>query len=238
MLLLLISQFASAQPRDAARVVAGEDLAAWRQLLEDRAPGHDALTDVSALTAFVREFPSSPLSELAYRQLVALGHDLPVDLRLGRIAESYRDHEAALRRDLTEAVVAPLSMAPSSDVHTSVEPDAGLAWVVEAGAGLAEGPAVYVGAGWRLGPVGLTARGVMERELHLGAAVKVLPWTGTWQPFAELAYLGPRPNGELVGGVLWQLTDGYMVEVAAGVNRDLDGGSTTPASRLGLVVAF
>ena len=240
MLLLMASQLASAQPRDAGRVAAGEDLAAWRDLLEQRGPEQAGLDDVDALFAFLREFPSSPLSELAYRRLVELGHDVPVDLRgtVARIADSYREHEAVLLGETPSASVRTLSAPIEVESHTTLEHDEGISWLVEAGAGLSEGPAVYVGAGWELGPVALTARGVMERDAHLGAAVKLMPWQAAWRPFAELGYLGPTPNGELVAGVRGRLLDGYYVEAAAGVNRDLDVGTMTPALRMGLVVAF
>ena len=58
----LVSE-ALAQPQDAARVVSGQDIVAWRALPQD---------DPQALRVFIQEYPSSPLAERAFTQLQVL----------------------------------------------------------------------------------------------------------------------------------------------------------------------
>ncbi|MCB9759603.1 MAG: hypothetical protein H6739_07155 [Alphaproteobacteria bacterium] len=106
----LTTATAQAQPRDVARVQAGEDIVAWRQL-----SALPAAAQPEALQAFVQEFPSSPLAEVALRRLMELElspPDLPA-VTLTRLNNSYLSHEQALQRTPAQVAVATVELSSS-----------------------------------------------------------------------------------------------------------------------------
>ncbi len=216
--LLLAAGTARAQPRDAGRVQAGDDLACWRGIQRDD-PG-----DVDALLAFIEDFPSSPLAELAYGALVAAEAELPADFRgsLGRVSSSYHRHQEALARQPAAVAVATLDPHPPQEPE---RPETQLLARVERGERVAElglgmnaQPGLYMGLGARLGPLGLAGRGLLDEEgLRGGIALRYEP-RRYWglSPFAELSWVGgagaslglshPLPGGlalDLAAGALW-----------------------------------
>lgn len=242
-LLAALTATGLAQPRDAARVQAGDDLVAWRAI-QDTTP-----RDPAALVAFVQEFPSSPLAELAYRALVELEAELPPSGQLNRLAASYAHHEADLRRRPAHVVVATISvrtaseqtaqaeLAPASPVRALIQP------VAEGGVGL--GPGLYLGAGAELGPVALTVRGELANPAtddgfgsDLGLSLRYAPAPVEWRPFFELqgAALNPRVTGAL--GLRRDLGDGYALELSGGASWLFQDAAFAPSARIGVLYAL
>jgi len=240
--LTLIPSDAQAQPRDASRIQAGEDLSAWRTLQRD------APDDLDALFAFLEAYPSSPLAELAYRELVEAKAELPADFRgtAARVSTSYHRHQEALSRTPAGVAVARLEVSGAAESVTP-EPtlqkrldraDAGIH--AETGVALTTLPAFYAGVGAQAGAVRLTGRGLFDQEsLALGAALRYNPWR-YWRvsPFTEAALTGPDLTLSFSLGGSLGLAQGLSVEVAGGAQRDVAGESTEKLLRAGIAQRF
>ncbi len=235
--LLLALGTARAQPRDAGRVQAGEDLARWRALQRDD-PG-----DVDALLAFIEDFPSSPLAELAYGALVAAEAELPADFRgsLSRVSSSYHRHREALTRQPAAVAVATLELEPKQEperpeVRLLGRVDRGER-VAELGLGMSAQPGLYMGLGARLGPIGLAGRGLLDEEgLRAGAALRYEPWR-YWRlsPFAELSWVGGA-GASL--GLSRSLPGSLTLDLAAGAQRRPGEDAPEQLLRLGVAQGF
>ncbi len=110
----LLAGSAYAQPIE---VISGQDLEAWRMIEQQDLQGEAA---VSAYRDFVRTFPSSSLAEAAWRRLVELDdgdgewtQDAALRPLVADLRESWRQHQAALDRQPTASVVAPLTVEPA-----------------------------------------------------------------------------------------------------------------------------
>ena len=247
-LMLALSSTALAQPRDAGRIQSGEDLTAWRTLQRD------APDDVDALVDFLEAFPSSPLAELAYRELVEAASSpsgraqLPADFRgnTARLSTSYHRHQEALSRTPAGVAVARLEVSGAVEA-ASAQPATALRWErldtgihVETGAALTSLPAFYAGVGAQAGALSLTGRGLFDEEsFALGAALRYDPWR-YWRvsPFAEAAVTGPDVAvGLSLGGSLG-LAQGLSIEVAGGGQRRLDDGANEKLLRAGIAQRF
>ena len=211
----------AAQPRDAVRVQAGEDLVAWRALQEESAPAE--------LRRFIADFPSSPLAEVAYRRLLEQEAERAALPSNARLAASYARHEEALQRQPAHVAVAELPVDTLSEPSTRDL----LSPIAEGGVGL--GPGVYVGAGAALGGVSLTARAQIEERPDLSASLRYAPARWSWRPLLELRFdaLEVQTAGAL--GVRRDLSEGYALEIAGGAGWDFTEATWSPELRLGIV---
>ncbi len=234
-MLLALASASLAQPRDAARVQAGEDLAAWRAIQASDAQDPEALKD------FIEDFPSSPLAELAYRNLGALQAELSPSNQLSRLSASYERHQADLQRRPTHVVVATLSVHTDPAAFSSTTAWSAPVWgvvhpVVEGGVGF--GPGLYIGGGAEIGPLTLTARGEFFEIPDLSAALRYTPITGMWRPFFELqgTALHPRLTGSL--GLRRDLSEGYAIELSGGAGWGFEDRAFVPAARIGVIYSL
>lgn len=110
---LMMGSVAFAQPG----VVNGEDLVVW-QTLENRALTSDQATE--AYRGFVLQFNDSPLAEMAYARLVALGTDAPwtddtiVLGALGRVRGRFEAHQKSLAAP-PRAKIAMIDLSEADD---------------------------------------------------------------------------------------------------------------------------
>ncbi|MCB9746609.1 MAG: hypothetical protein H6740_28800 [Alphaproteobacteria bacterium] len=223
---LSLLSLALAQPRDAGRVQSGEDIQAWRAL---QATSPD---DPAALKGFVEEFPSSPLAELAYSQLIALDGDRPElsPVAMARLDSSLGHHQDSLTRRPTQVAVATLSLAPSTASLAPASASFDLSPRLELGAvGELDVAALYLGGGMHGTLSGLGARGVLGNGVREAALVTQL------HPFPELRL---EPYAELSAGWVrkWDsasLRHGPLLATALGTYAPLTSGlSLTAAAEL------
>jgi hypothetical protein len=212
-LLLLTSTLANAQPREDERIRRGEDIEAWRQVQDSQDPADHQ--------AFIEEFPSSPLSELAYRRLNELD-PAAADLNPvtdARLSSSTERHDRDLDRTQPQVAVATLSLA--APVTLAPEPTTRvLAPQMELGAmGWSGGPGVYVAGGLSRKRVSVWARGQGgAQRLDLALAARVSWRPGTLTPYAELVGAW-SPTGSTLGlggavGVTQPLAKGFGLGLA------------------------
>ncbi|MFT5584697.1 MAG: hypothetical protein ACI9VR_002282 [Cognaticolwellia sp.] len=224
---------ALAQPQDAARVVSGQDIVAWRALPQD---------DAQALRGFIQEYPSSPLAERAFTQLQVLDQEEGVLSPAAQrgLASSADTHYRALSRASGSVSVATLNLgaAPSQPASSglsfrSFQPRAELGaatWGTNLGLGVGAGlQGQYFGAMLR------TRWGDSRVEMHLAARVE-LPIFAAYTPYVELlgarrfvgADLNPWAAGGAVGASL-PLIDKLGLQASAEYWND---------SRVGLYAAL
>jgi hypothetical protein len=114
---LMVGSVAFAQPP----VANGEDLIAW-QTLENRTLTAEQAAD--AYRGFVLQFNDSPLAEMAYARLVALGMDAPwtddatVLSALGSVRNRFEAHQKALATP-PKAKVAMIDLSEDDDDATA-----------------------------------------------------------------------------------------------------------------------
>lgn len=182
----LVSE-ALAQPQDAARVVSGQDIVAWRALPQD---------DPQALRVFIQEYPSSPLAERAFTQLQVLDREDGVLAPAAQrgLVSSADSHHRALSRPSGSVSIATLNLgaAPSPPYTRSLSTrslrprtEVGAAtWGTHLGLSLGAGlQGQYFGAMVR------TRWGNAKGEFQLAARAE-LPIFAACTPYAEL--LGAR----------------------------------------------
>lgn len=215
---------ALAQPQDAARVVSGEDIVAWRALPQD---------DPDELRGFIQEYPSSPLAERAFTRLQELNSEegvLPVPGQRS-LASSADTHHHALSRPSGSVSVATLDLSEGSASQTqsglalrSFRPrtEIGAAsWGTNLGLSVGAGlQGQYFGAMLR------TRWGDDRGEVHLAARAE-LPLFSACTPYAELlgakrfqgADLSPWAAGAALGASL-PLADKLGMQASAEYWRD------------------
>lgn len=238
--LLLLAAVARAAPGDPIpeAVVAGRDIDAWREIEARRPEGTAAVT---AWQDFLVRFPASPLAEVAWARIEALGATQATlqshpELRLW---QPWWDRSlAAHHDDLTHP---PLSVAVATlrpDGTPSV--DLGPQWTVglSAGGGY-DGGAPWGGLGFRVevgiwsvvGRVGFSDQPWSLAGVRVGLPTPV----GTDKPLRRIGVFGEadvRTDGRvglLAGGRL-AITPHWGVEATAGAS--LRGGHVGPAAGL------
>lgn len=230
LLLALWTNPADAQPHKGAsveaRVQAGEDLAAWR--------GVDC-SDAESLSAFIVEFPTSPLAELALRELDALGAAAPGAMNpveRNRLESSLERHEQALGREATAIGVAPVQVgAEFVPVSTRLtRPVLELGWT--------SGMHLYLSGGIQRGRIGLSLRTVASADLPLDVDLtfRISPWQRSLSPYAELIGYGREPGVGAAIGVGQPLRRDFTMNVA--LETPLLGAALKPTVRVGLVKLF
>lgn len=158
---------------------------AWRELPQD---------DADALRGFIREYPSSPLSERAFTRLQELGEAdsvLPPTAQRG-LESSADTHQALLVRPTGLVAVATLDLSPVELQAQSTTPT----W----------SPRLELGLGSNLagsGQLGLTlGTGVQRGWLGGVTRFRLSPDQSTWQAGLHLERPGPQswaPYSELLG---------------------------------------
>lgn len=194
---------ALAQPQDAARVVSGEDIVAWRALPQD---------DPEALRGFIQEYPSSPLSERAFTRLQELDSEQGVLSPAAQrsLESSAHTHHRILSRPSGSVSVATLNLSAPPVAHgdgglsfQSFRPRAevgAVTWGTDLGLSLGAGvQGQYFGAMLR------TRWGDARGEMHLAARAE-LPIFAACTPYAELLgarrFMGPDLSPWAAGAAL------------------------------------
>lgn len=250
LIILTLLHTASAQPRDAGRVQFGEDIQAWQALVAEDPD------DPEALRAFVEDFPTSPLAEVAYARLNQLGGPKPElsPVVLARMDASLDAHRDALSRRPTQVAVATLPMGAAT-LAPGAGGRSGLAPRIELGAfGEPDCTAVYLGGGLHGELAGLGARGARGNgvwdavgfvQLHPLGAPRLEPYlelsagmVSKWN--AETSRQGPVAAAAL--GAYAPLTHSMSLSGAAELRYSEAGASVNaawgPRVRLGLTWTF
>ena len=174
---------ALAQPQDAARVVSGEDIVAWRALPQD---------DPEALRGFIQEYPSSPLSERAFTRLQELDQEEGVLSPAGQrsLESSANTHHRMLSRPSGSVSVATLNLsaAPSTADRGSFGSGSFQARAEVGAATWGTNLGLSLGAGLQgqyFGTMLRTRWGDERGEMHLAARAE-LPFFSACTPYAEL----------------------------------------------------
>ena len=219
---------AAAPPAVDRAVVAGEDIAAWRQL---HAQALGSESQAVALRAFIVRFPESPLAEAAWAELVATAAP----------DAAWRAENRRLLEALDRARLAHAERAEEHVTHVAVvplEPDGEAAgeqptWTVHLHAGGALdglGPAAAVGVRVGRGPwAGVLHAQVGARALGELTARLAPPVFGVG--FLELG-LDTRPRGVARLGVNTVLHGPFALDSSVGVAVGRDG--VQPVVRLEL----
>ncbi len=210
---------ALAQPQDAARVVSGEDIVAWRALPQD---------DPEALRGFIQEYPSSPLSERAFTRLQELDQEEGVLSPAGQrsLESSANTHHRMLSRPSGSVSVATLNLsaAPSTADRGSFGSGSFQARAEVGAATWGTNLGLSLGAGLQgqyFGTMLRTRWGDERGEMHLAARAE-LPFFSACTPYAELmgarrfkgADLSPWAAGAALGASL-PLADKLGVQASA-----------------------
>ena len=209
LLLLTLLTPAEAQPRDAARVQQGEDIAAWRQVDVD---------DPEQLRAFVEEFPSSRLAARALADLeggAGVAQPPVVEVETLQVG----------------AQVVDVSQV---QVHSerSLSPMVELGWT-----GTQNAAGMYLYTGVRGDHLGVALRGTAATDgLDLGVAVRGTLWNDQLSPYAELLGEVRDPALGAALGVQQPLRKGFALSLA--VESIVVGQQPAPTVRFGAGKAF
>ena len=209
-----------------SRVQTGDDLYAWREV---------DCSDPESLSAFIVEFPNSPLAELALAELQAQGHEAPEQLKKvdrTRLEASRERHDEALDRRAMTVSVAPVSVGdqlPPSSARLT-RPVLELGWT--------SGMNVYLAGGVQRGRVQLKLRTTASSELpvEVDLGVRLSPWQRQLSPYAELIGYGRQPALGVAFGVAQPLLDDFSVNLA--LETPVWGRAVKPTLRVGLVKVF
>lgn len=238
--LLLLASLAAAAPGDPIPqdIVAGKDIAAWREI-EARDPQGPA--QVAAWQDFLVRYPASPLAEEAWARLKALGA-AQATLRAHPALRAWQPwwdkslaaHHAVLAHPPVSVAVAALNPDGTPRAHLGPQ------WVVgfSAGGGY-DGGAPWGGLGFRVGlgiwsvvgRVGLSDRGWGLAGFRVGLPTPV----GRGGELRRIDVFGEanvRTDGRvgLLGGGRVTLTPHWGIEVTAGAS--VRGGRFGPAAGL------
>ncbi len=227
LLLALCIGGADAQPAGSASVQAkvqtGEDLAAWRAV---------DCQDPNELRQYIQEFPTSPLAELALRELEKLDESPPVINPVGRVLleSSLKRHDDALNREATAVYAAPLAMGELTNSRKLIRPALELGWTT--------GMQVYVSGGLKRGRASLALRSVASAHepMALDVSLRMSHWTRSVSPYAEIIGHLRSPALGVAVGLAHPLERQLAVTVA--VESTLLGEPPTAAIRVGLIKVF
>ena len=226
LLALCIGQ-ADAQPTGSpsvqAKVQTGEDLAAWRAV---------NCENPNELREYIQEFPSSPLAELALRELENLDESPPAinPVERARLETSLERHDDALNREATAVYAAPITVGDLTHSHTLIRPALELGWTT--------GMRVYVSGGVKRGRASLALRTVASANEPLGLDVtlRLSHWTRSFSPYGEIiGYLRTPGLGAAVG-LTHPLGRHFALTIA--VESVLLGDPLAPTVRLGFIKVF
>jgi len=222
-----------AQPRDdELRVRVGDDLVAWQAM---------NLDDAQALREFIEQYPTSPLTERAYRELREMGQaqDSLPPVAQSRLETSVARHDLALERSPTAVSVAtlPVGTSASTDPVSSrlYRPSLAMGWMGQSvGGSLSTELALsrrHLGVHARID----AARGA-ERDLSASVALRGTLWLNELSPYGELGLHTALRRPSLALGVVHPLDGGFALNMGAEVLLGND--APTPSLRVSLRRSF